>query len=433
MKPFKLICLLFLCMSCNGTRLDKVFKTASPYEQYVRDVSGSSLKESGLVQDYIQAGERVLGDSTTVELPYQELGYFDPVKPQAMALRFPVREGQQIEIRFVPVSQPEARFFLDLYEIRPDGSLNRKASADASLSLTEKIGRTGFNVLRIQPEMLRGGVFELQITYSGSLAFPIPEKTSRNIASFYGDARDGGRRRHEGIDVFVPRGTPVVAVLDGRVSRVGTNRLGGKTVNVTGGGYSYYYAHLDSQLVQLGKQVKKGDTLGLAGNSGNAITTSPHLHFGIYSMGRGSVDPLFFFRNAEPLAKLKLADSSGVGQLVRVKGKSVNFRAAPSTNSLALGKLQGNTVMTVEGKSGSWLRVRLPQFQQGYIAESLVEAAIPVRSIAVDQNDFYKESWHQKVYSQELETGEARVLGSYETFNLIQTEDGRILWHQPRE
>ena len=59
-------------------------------------------------------------------------------------------------------------------------------------------------------------------------------------------------------------------------------------------GQALYYAHLDSQIVQAGVQVDVGDTLGLVGNTGNARSTSPHLHFGIYRHGEGALDPLPF-------------------------------------------------------------------------------------------------------------------------------------------
>src|SRR5690606_40254314 len=131
----------------------------------------------------------------------------------------------------------------------------------------------------------------ISIVSQGILAFPIANKSTQNIASFWGDPRDGDARKHEGGDVFASRGTPVVAASAGRVRRVGDNRLGGKVVWLSSSelGHSQYYAHLDSQLVNVGQSVSAGDTIGLVGNTGNAITTAPHLHFGIYRSGRGAV------------------------------------------------------------------------------------------------------------------------------------------------
>jgi len=56
-------------------------------------------------------------------------------------------------------------------------------------------------------------------------------------------------------------------------------------------GMSYYYAHLERATVSPGQRVRVGDVIGYVGNSGNAATTDPHLHFGIYRWGRGAVDP----------------------------------------------------------------------------------------------------------------------------------------------
>jgi murein DD-endopeptidase MepM/ murein hydrolase activator NlpD len=77
------------------------------------------------------------------------------------------------------------------------------------------------------------------------------------------------------------------------VSFVGTNRLGGNVVWVLrpSRGEAHYYAHLDTQRVRAGTRVKAGDVIGTVGNTGNARSTAPHLHFGIYA-GGGAVDPL---------------------------------------------------------------------------------------------------------------------------------------------
>ena len=67
--------------------------------------------------------------------------------------------------------------------------------------------------------------------------------------------------------------------------------------------FSVYYAHLDEQLVSQGQRVKKGDTLGLVGNTGNAKHTPPHLHFGIYTYN-GAIDPLPFINKEIKTAPL---------------------------------------------------------------------------------------------------------------------------------
>ncbi|WP_370325956.1 murein hydrolase activator EnvC [Euzebya sp.] len=106
----------------------------------------------------------------------------------------------------------------------------------------------------------------------------------------WGAPRSGGRG-HEGVDMFAARGTPVYAVADGTV-RVGDNRLGGLTVNLEDvAGNAYYYAHLDATTVRTGQQVSAGDVIGLAGTSGNAAGTPPHLHWQVRPGGGPTVNP----------------------------------------------------------------------------------------------------------------------------------------------
>jgi murein DD-endopeptidase MepM/ murein hydrolase activator NlpD len=112
--------------------------------------------------------------------------------------------------------------------------------------------------------------------------------------SFYGDPRDGGRRMHEGLDIFASRGTPVVAADDAVVTSVRNRGLGGKTITLrlASSGVTLYYAHLDEQLVSAGQSVARGEIIGKVGNTGNAATTPPHLHLGIYEGSwRQDVDP----------------------------------------------------------------------------------------------------------------------------------------------
>src|SRR5690606_33081689 len=156
-----------------------------------------------------------------------------------------------------------------------------------------KVRQTDMHALRLQPELFHGGMFSFTFTAEGLLAFHLIRKATKIIASLSGDPSDGHDRKHEGIDVFASRGTPVVAASAGRVRSVGNNRLGGKVIWLTNSDYGHaqYYAHLDSQLVRVGQSINLGDTLGLVGNTGNAITTAPHLHFGIYRSGQGAVDP----------------------------------------------------------------------------------------------------------------------------------------------
>ena len=119
------------------------------------------------------------------------------------------------------------------------------------------------------------------------------------------DAPRSGGRTHHAIDIAAPRGTPLVAVADGVISRKHWNRLGGRTLYLTSadGRYDFYYAHLDTYAdgVEIGTRVERGQTLGTVGSTGNA--QGPHLHFQVLDKrggGRGTpVNPYDLLRLAD--------------------------------------------------------------------------------------------------------------------------------------
>jgi murein DD-endopeptidase MepM/ murein hydrolase activator NlpD len=125
------------------------------------------------------------------------------------------------------------------------------------------------------------------------LAMPLADVSKRQVADTWGAPRGTGRR-HEGQDIFAPKGTPVLSATSGFVYNIGENDLGGQTVSVIGaGGRVYYYAHLDKYAPGLeeGDRVTTRTVLGYVGTTGNAQGTPPHLHFGIYT-GSGAINPL---------------------------------------------------------------------------------------------------------------------------------------------
>jgi murein DD-endopeptidase MepM/ murein hydrolase activator NlpD len=137
-----------------------------------------------------------------------------------------------------------------------------------------------------------------------TLPVPVAGVKPARLIDTWGGARSEGRR-HEGIDIFARRGTPVLAATEGIVLRVGTNRLGGQVVWVLGpGGQRHYYAHLDSYGdVHAGMRIDAGKIVGYVGNTGNAATTPPHLHYGIYTAG-GAINPYPFLRRIPTSARM---------------------------------------------------------------------------------------------------------------------------------
>lgn len=108
----------------------------------------------------------------------------------------------------------------------------------------------------------------------------IPGVNSKNQSGNYGEKREGGRV-HKGIDVPMPNGTPLKAVMDGVVSAAqsgsGERSYGLYVVIEHSGGKSTLYAHMSKIMVKVGDKVVKGQIIGLSGSTG--FSTGPHLHF----------------------------------------------------------------------------------------------------------------------------------------------------------
>ncbi len=104
----------------------------------------------------------------------------------------------------------------------------------------------------------------------------------------WGAPRSGGRR-HQGVDMIGERGTPILAIVAG-VAEAREGILGGNTIHFTGSDRnSYFYGHLDSY-GKLGA-VSAGEVIGFMGDTGNAKSSTPHLHFEIHPGGGAAVNP----------------------------------------------------------------------------------------------------------------------------------------------
>jgi len=142
-----------------------------------------------------------------------------------------------------------------------------------------------------------------------------------NFGRSFGDPRAGGRS-HEGVDIFAPKGTPVVAAVEGSIrSVVWPQASWGYSVTIRDGdGYTYHYIHLNNDTpgtddglgqgmhayaigAERGAKVLKGQILGYVGDSGNAETTPPHLHFEIRKPNsRDPIDPYESLAAAERIS-----------------------------------------------------------------------------------------------------------------------------------
>jgi murein DD-endopeptidase MepM/ murein hydrolase activator NlpD len=104
---------------------------------------------------------------------------------------------------------------------------------------------------------------------------------------------DHEERRHVGMDIAVPTGTPIQAAATGQVVFSGTQAGYGNVVVIQHAeGYSTLYAHNTENLVSVGTTVSQGQPIATVGSTGRS--PGPHLHFELRKDGKG-LDPALFF------------------------------------------------------------------------------------------------------------------------------------------
>jgi peptidoglycan LD-endopeptidase LytH len=409
-------CILLL-HSCTTTGPGEWFGKRSPHEKYGQQIAKAGLKETALGRMWFTMAEESLKNPLSVNIPYKESGYFPADKVRAIAIRFEAKRGEKLTVNLTKHPGKNFTIFVDLWEVRNSGNKKLLAYADTGGVFSHEIDDTGFYLIRLQPELLGAGEYVLTITNGPSLAFPV---INGKIGSFWGAGRDDGSRSHEGIDIFARRGTPVLAVANGRVSRVTDNKLGGKVIFMRpeNKNYSVYYAHLDEQLVSAGQHVKTGDTIGLVGNTGNALSTSPHLHLGIYSLG-GAIDPLAFVNPVKKRIPPVNASIKNIGMVMRTSKNSVklygNIAGSPEeTSSLPL-----YTLAEVISASSNSYKVLLPDGRNGFITNTaLTSIARPLKRMNLPSATYlYDNPRHDAAKKIELSKGTyVDVLGNYEDY-----------------
>jgi murein DD-endopeptidase MepM/ murein hydrolase activator NlpD len=425
----------FFLVSCGKQQtLQGLFsQPRTPHEAYARQLRQARLDETALGRDWLRAADRALQDSLVVTLPFRETGLFRAEQAFAASYRYAVRAGEKINITLtVEPASADVRVFLDAFELDPAVSrLRPLASADTAARTFSYVAEDDRqHLLRVQPELLRTARFTIRIQRAPSLAFPVQGKSDAAAGSFWGADRDNGARRHEGVDIFAAKGTPVVAAAPGMITRVGDTPRGGLVVWLSDThGNHLYYAHLSKQLVSPGKLVQPGDTLGLVGNTGNARTTPPHLHFGVYRGGRGAVDPYPFVRRADKEPAAPRTAPERLGQWVRLTGSRTALQAAPVTRKAPPAALPKNTPLLVVGATADWLRVQAPSGKLGYVparavaTEALRREALPATADLLSA---------PAPTAAPLDTLPAQtrvaVLGEWSGYRLVRNAAGRVGW-----
>lgn len=413
----------------------------TPHEAYAASLRDAGLDGTALGRAWRSAAAEAVEAPIRIEPPFREQGWLTPESPAAAGYRMRLERGQvltvQVELEEAVGGADGApssptRLFVDFFRV-PDDPADPLRPVQTADSLgpgrfSYEPWRDGAYVLRIQPELLRGGRYRVTLSLDPALAFPVEGRDTRAIQSFFGAPRDGGVRDHHGVDIFAPRGTPALAAADGRVSRANETPRGGRVVWLRDArrSQSLYYAHLDSQAVRRGQEVRVGDTLGFVGNTGNARTTPPHLHFGIYQRGRGPVDPMTYLRPVRrPMPEL--GDAERLGSWVRNGSEGTRLRSSPGTGSPVAAELAALTPLRVLGATAEWWRVRLPDGRRGYVASRLtepLERPVAERTARAGDSVWAGPGPDSPVVVDLVEGTPLAVLGRFGGFDLVETTDG---------
>ena len=170
----------------------------------------------------------------------------------------------------------------DLEEV-PAEDLAKKSTLHSIVSAMKDVGaifRPKSAETKISPEDQY-----MQELLAMNLEIPVAGVTRDRLRDSFLDSRGGRRnhRQHLALDIGSPRGTPILAVTDGEIVRIGREKRGGNAIYLrdSSNRYLFYYCHLSHYAHGLfaGTKVKKGQQLGLVGATGNAHGS--HLHFSV--------------------------------------------------------------------------------------------------------------------------------------------------------
>ncbi len=393
--------------------------------RFRESVETLAVSERYVGEEWTAATVRALENPTTAVLPFVEDLTFDATAPRAMAFEFQAVRGHGITIR------GDDAVLLELFH-RPDGEDPGRQVSDPAddgelVAVADRLPGEGAlyyepqehgrYLLLVQARPLDNPDIRLSATTEALLEWPVEGTGPEDVWSVFGDSRDAGRRVHHGIDIFAPRGTSIFAGSRSLVRRVGTRDRGGNIVTLydEARGIFLYYAHLDEHRTERGLTVGPGDLIGTMGNTGNAVTTPPHLHIGIYDENwRRPLDPWYFFvpaRRVERLPEVAVEDLNGwvrprrdmptvhahpdfVGGIVPsparfdARGNPVDPSYRPP-RLLARGErvpvpLSAGDALRVQGTHGPFVRVELSGGRTGYVERSAVErAAVGIEELSL--------------------------------------------------
>lgn len=226
----------------------------------------------------LEEREQLVGDAIA-NLQHKDNEIYDLVFHSGAPNLDPMADRSALQLAdSIPVHR-----LVDYTRDKADSLLQRTSAVDSAFA---RIFRALSDKDRVLPPMI----------------LPIPDITYPQIGASAGRKINPFYKAyvyHEGLDMIVTRGTPVLATGDGVVTSAASDRTTGNTVRIEhAGGYETVYAHLESMNVASGQRVRAGQRIGNVGMSGQAF--APHLHYEVRREGK-AMDPVgYFFASVTP-------------------------------------------------------------------------------------------------------------------------------------
>ena len=276
-----------------GSSTPSLLARQAPVAVVAAASSAPSLAGEG--ERWLRETQTALEEATEVHMPFADDLVELDAGHVAVAYAFRGLSGQPLEIQVRRDSSSSGSIYVEVFRVLNvlGEPLHERLTGlrPSASSIKTRLPSDGVYHVLVQTGATGAGHYSVTLELGASLPFPVVGAEAGAIRGLFGASRDAGRRSHEGVDIFVQRLTPVLAVAAG-TAMPRHDDLGGNTVWLNTPGTSYYYAHLDRIAVQDQQRVKVGDVLGYVGNTGNADGVPSHLHFGVYRWGREPVDPL---------------------------------------------------------------------------------------------------------------------------------------------
>lgn len=288
-----------------GSDIDGSFVVVSHEGRFTTKYSKLASLDSGLVVGAELQDLAVLGESSGSLLFETSVGG-SPRNPRlyiADASDLPLADSVSKNIRGEPETDP-------LRGVPIDPCTNLRLTSTATASISGQVSPGG------------------NLNLPGSLVMPAAGVRPDRLVDTFSDCRDGCQRRHQGIDIIIPVGTPLVAVVDATVFSDSAGGVPCPKTGLTGKGVTlvdsvgnhYYYGHMDQVRVSRSQKVAAGSIIGTSGASGNACVSVPHLHFSINENTDKVVNPYPVLSAARSLNINDFSSALGAGEASRLLG-----------------------------------------------------------------------------------------------------------------